>query len=148
VTGRPAKPANVRFYFDADVLGLAKAINNLRPDITYPGDPGGVFHKRRRPPCPIETTATPDVDWIPVVAERRWVIITRDSRIQEHRAEVGAVREHGAKMVALSGREAMTRWSQLEILMCQWRQIEAVVDAEAPVIYRATRSSWRPVPLG
>jgi PIN like domain len=147
VTARPVRPANVRFYFDADVLGLAKAINNLRADITFPGDPGGLVHKRRRAPCPIGSTATPDVEWIPIVAARRWVIITRDSRIQEHRAEIDAVRQHGARMVALSGREAMTRWDQLEILRCQWRQVEAIVDAEAPAIYRATRTSLKPLPL-
>jgi hypothetical protein len=147
VTARRVRPADVRFSFDADVLGLAKAINNLRPDITYPGDPGGVVNKRWRPPCPIETTATPDVEWIPIVAARQWVIITRDSRIQEHRAEIDAVRQHGARMVALSGREAMTRWDQLEILMCRWRQVEAVAEAEAPAIYRATRTRLKPLSL-
>ena len=54
---RPAKPATVRFYFDADVLGLAKAVVGLRSDSTYPGDPGGVVHKRQRPPCPITSAA-------------------------------------------------------------------------------------------
>jgi hypothetical protein len=37
-----AKPAAVRFYLDADILGLAKVLVTLRPDMTYPGDPGGV----------------------------------------------------------------------------------------------------------
>jgi hypothetical protein len=40
------KPAEVRYYFDADVLGLGKTVTRLRPDATYPGDPGGVLHKR------------------------------------------------------------------------------------------------------
>jgi hypothetical protein len=31
---RPAKPANVRFYVDADVLGLAKVLVGLRSDVT------------------------------------------------------------------------------------------------------------------
>ena len=39
------RPATVRFYFDADVLGLAKVIVSLRHDVTYPGDPGGVVHR-------------------------------------------------------------------------------------------------------
>lgn len=30
------KPAEVRFYFDADILGLGKLISGLRPDCTYP----------------------------------------------------------------------------------------------------------------
>jgi hypothetical protein len=36
---RPGKPATVRFYFDADVLGLAKILVQVRADVTYPGDP-------------------------------------------------------------------------------------------------------------
>jgi PIN like domain len=140
VTARRAKPAAVRFYFDADVLGLAKVIDKLRSDITYPGDPGGVVHKRERAPCPITTTATPDEEWIPEVAARQWLLITRDSRIQEHRAEIEAVRRHGARVVALAGREAIGRWAQLEILMCQWRQIERLANKSGPFIHRATRS--------
>jgi hypothetical protein len=38
---RPAKPALVQFYVDADVLGLAKILAQIRSDVTYPGDPGG-----------------------------------------------------------------------------------------------------------
>ena len=59
------RPATVRFYFDADVLGLAKVIVSLRSDVTYPGDPGGVVHRRWRPPCSITSPATSDEDWIP-----------------------------------------------------------------------------------
>jgi hypothetical protein len=40
-TPRRARPAQVRYYFDANVLGLAKVVSTLRPDVTYPGDPGG-----------------------------------------------------------------------------------------------------------
>jgi hypothetical protein len=35
-----ARPATVRFYFDADVLGVAKVVAALRSDVTYPGDRG------------------------------------------------------------------------------------------------------------
>jgi hypothetical protein len=147
VTARPVKPATVRFYFDADVLGLAKVIDKLRPDITFPGDPGGAVHKRLREPCPITTTATPDAEWIPEVSARRWLIIRRDSRIQEHRAEIGAVTAHGARMVVLAGRAAIGRWDQLEILMCQWRGIEALADQPGPFIQRATRSGLAEVKL-
>jgi hypothetical protein len=52
----PAKPATVRFYFDADVLGLAKTVVKVRSDVTYPGDTGDRVHKRERPPCPITST--------------------------------------------------------------------------------------------
>jgi hypothetical protein len=142
-----AKPASVRFYFDADVLGLAKVVAGLRSDSTYPGDPGAVIHRRKRAACPITTPATPDSEWIPDVAHRGWLIITRDSRIKERRAEVAAVRDNDARLVALSGREATGIWAQLEILMSQWRRIEALLDASPPFIWAAHRSGLRAVSL-
>lgn len=141
------RTAPVRFYFDADILGLGKLLANLRPDVTYPGDPGGVLHKTRRPPCPITTPHTRDLDWIPVVAQARWVAITRDRHIQDHRAELAAVRDHRLRLVALSAPEARTTWEQLEVVMCQWRAIEALVDQEGPLLTVATRTSLRTLPL-
>lgn len=38
------RPAQVRFYVDADLLGLGHALAALRNDVTYPGDPGKVIH--------------------------------------------------------------------------------------------------------
>jgi hypothetical protein len=145
---RRAKPAAVRFYFDADVLGLAKTLVPLRPDLTYPGDPGGVVHRRQRPPCPITSTATDDTVWIPETARQGWLIITRDSRIQHHRAEVAAVRTSGARMVALASDEARGTWHQLEILMCQWRAIERRLEEPGPFIYTASRTALRAVEFG
>jgi hypothetical protein len=142
-----ARPATVRFYFDADILGLAKVICRLRSDVTYPGDVGGIVHKRERPACPIVNTSTLDPDWIPVVAARGWLIITRDSRIQERRAELRAVRDNNARMVALAGKEATGTWAQLEVLMTQWRRIEELLDQPTPLVYSATRTSLRAVPL-
>jgi len=75
------------------------------------------------------------------------LIITRDSRIQDHRAEVAAVKDHGAKMVALAGKEALGRWQQLEVLLCQWRAIEPLATKPGPFIFSATRTSLRSIPL-
>jgi hypothetical protein len=52
-----------------------------------------------------------DTEWIPVVAHSRWLIITRDRHIQENRREIISVREHGARMVALSARMREARSS-------------------------------------
>lgn len=122
------RPAEVRFYFDADVLGLAKVVVRLRPDVTYPGDPGGVVHKRKRPPCPVSSPAEKGRIWIPRVAGLGLLIITRDSAIQRYRAELAAVRENNARMVALAGRDATNTWAQLELFMTQWRAIDALTQ--------------------
>ena len=46
------RPAQVRIYLDADLLGLGKILASLRNDVTYPGDPGAVIHKRQRRRAP------------------------------------------------------------------------------------------------
>lgn len=138
---------SVRYYVDADILGLAHVLCPLRGDMTYPGDPGAVINKRRRPPCPIATTATVDTDWLPVVAARGWLVISRDHNIRENIAERRAVREHGAKMVALAGGDARTKWGQLELVMGHWQRIEQLADEAGPFIYLASRSGVRKLDL-
>jgi hypothetical protein len=143
---RTHRPATIQFYLDADVLGLAKLLVQVRNDVTFPGDPGGgVVHRRQRPACPINDTNTPDTVWIPEVASRGWLIITRDSNIGVNRAEIAAVRDSGARMVALAGKEATGTWQQLEVLMNRWRSIEALRDEPGPFIYAATRTQLRRV---
>jgi len=126
---------------------LAKTVARLRSDVTYPGDPGGLVHKRQRPPCPITHPRVLDTEWLPAVARHGWLIVTRDSRIQDHRAEIEAVRSNDARMVTLAGKEAVGTWSQLEVLLCQWRAIERCLAEPGPFIYSATRTKLRHVPL-
>jgi PIN domain-containing protein len=138
---RPARLASVHFYFDADVLGLAKIIADVRRDATYPGDPGGpVKGGRVRQPCTVTNPATDDEVWIQETARQGWLIITRDRRIQDNRAEIGAVRVSGARMITLAGRDAMNTFDQLELLMCNWRAIEGKLSEPGPFIYTATRT--------
>jgi hypothetical protein len=141
------RPATVRFYFDADILGLAKLLVRVRPDMTFPGDPGGTVHKQTRPPCIITDAGIKDRVWIPECSRQGWLIITRDSRIQSHTREVDAVRSFKARMVALAGAEAKTTWDQLEVFMTQWRAIERLLEQDGPFIYSATRSTLKPIGL-
>ena len=141
------RPADVRFYFDADVLGVAKVIASLRYDVTYPGDPGATINKRVRPPCPVTTPAVKDEVWIPEVAQHGWLIVTRDRHIQDHPAEIAAVRDHGAKMVALSAVDAGSVWNQLEVVMANWRRFEDLLSRPGPCIGRGPRSGLGKVAL-
>ena len=127
------RAAQVRFYIDADLLGLGKILGGLRNDVTYPGDLGAVLHKRHRAPCPIARPDGLDTDWIPDVAGRVWLIVTRDSMIIQNRNEIAAIRENNAKMVALNQRDAQTKWGQLEVFMTQWRRIEALTSEPWPI---------------
>ncbi|MDQ7906626.1 hypothetical protein RB614_19100 [Phytohabitans sp. ZYX-F-186] len=142
------RPAEVRFYIDADILGLARVLAGLRDDVTYPGDPGATIRKRQRPPCPIESPAVKDVEWIGPVASRGWLILTRDGQIQAHTRELAEVRDHGAKMVALDTSQAHGTFDQLEIVMCRWRQLVDLLQQPGPYIYVASRTRLRRVDLG
>jgi uncharacterized protein with PIN domain len=136
------RTADVRFYIDADLLGLAKILASVRYDVTYPGDPGDRLYRRQRPPCLITNPATLDHDWLPTVAAQGWVVITRDRRIQGHRAEIAAVREHGARLITLSSADAVSKFAQLEIVMCRWRDIEGCTREPGPFIYQTTRTAF------
>jgi hypothetical protein len=145
---KPAKPAIVRYYVDADVLGLAKILVQVRGDVTYPGDPGGpVKGGRVRAPCPITDVGTADQVWITETARQEWLIITRDRHIQDHRAEIEAVRSSGARMVNLAGDEAVGTFAQLEVLMCQWRRVTGLLAETGPFIYSLTRTKLRSIEL-
>lgn len=135
------KAATVRFYADADILGVGKLLAGLRNDLTFPGDQGATIHKRARPPCAITTTRTIDSVWLPIVCKQQLLILTRDGKIRQHRAEISAVIENRGRMVALSSDDATNVWAQLEVIMTQWRRIEDLVDLPGPFIYTATRSS-------
>jgi hypothetical protein len=53
MSNRP-RPARVHYYVDADLLGVGKILAQIRPDVTYPGDPGGpVKGSRWRAACTI-----------------------------------------------------------------------------------------------
>jgi hypothetical protein len=105
-----AKAAQVRIYIDADVRGLGIVVGALRNDITYPGDPGALIHKRQRPPCPITNTTLLDIEWIPQVAARNWLIVTRDNEVfmtQWRRIE--ALIDVPGPFIVRASRTAMTR---------------------------------------
>lgn len=141
------KSAEVRFYVDADLLGLGHVLARLRPDITYPGDSGAIIHKRHRPPCPITSPAIKDTEWIPEVARRGWLILTRDRHIQDHRLEIAAVRDNAARMVTLTAESVRSVFDQLEIVMCRWRDLERCLTEPPPFIYAATRTGLRRITL-
>lgn len=133
------KPSVVRVYMDADLLGLADILCRLRPDFTRPGDPGAEINKRLRPPCPVISPGAPDEEWLPVVGKNGWLAVTRDRWIQDKVNELEAVRDNQVRMVNICGPDARDKWSQLEVFMARWREIEALIDEPGPFIRQVTR---------
>jgi len=65
----------------------------------------------------------------------------------DNRGETAAVRDNGAKMVALNQKDAATKWGQLEVFMTRWRDIEALTRAPGPFIWRASCTALTRIPL-
>jgi hypothetical protein len=80
------------------------------------------------------------------LADDRWghePCRTADRHILDRAPEIEAVRDSGARLVNLASDEAVTRFAQLEVVMCQWRRIESLLAETGPFIYFATRMSLR-----
>jgi hypothetical protein len=137
------KDADVRFYFDADILGLAHIVCALRPECTYPGDPGVKIKRQIRSPCIVENPRAKDREWIPVVGGQNWVAITRDKDIQSHLSLLQLVKEYRLRLVTLTGADAGAPWGQLGIVLPQWKNIESLVDKPGPIVVAATRTGFR-----
>jgi hypothetical protein len=145
---RRTRPAEVRFYFDADILGVARIVASLRPDVTFPGDPGAEVQRRYRGPCPVASTRVPDREWIPIVTARGWAIVTRDRHIRDRPAELAAVLEHGARLFAITSRETpLDTFRILEIVMTRWRDIERIATLPGPFVYAVARGGTSRIPL-
>lgn len=136
----------LRYYIDADLLGVAKLLVQVRPDVTYAGDPGGLGPDRRlRPACAI-TPETPDAVWIPRVASMGWVVISRDRHILHRPAEKQAIVDHAARIITLDARKTqLTKWLELEIVVSQWRAVEQLTTTPGPWVYTASRTGLRKV---
>ncbi len=139
--------AHVQYYIDADMLGRGKLLVQVRttsPTRAIQAAFCTIVGVSPAPSClrPCRTS-NGSRSW----TANHWLIITRDANIAVNRAEIAAVRDNAARMVTLSGRDAIGTWNQIEILMTQWRQIQSFLDQPGPFIYAATRTSIRAVDL-
>lgn len=74
-----------------------------------------------------------DPDWIPIVGDRGWVVITSDKRLRTRPAEASLAITHKLKAVHLHG-DIGTRpaWEQLVRLTTRWEAVERQSANEGP----------------
>lgn len=109
-----------RFFVDENDLALGKALDAERGDVVYPGHPD----------LPEVPRAALDDEWLPVVAEKGLVVITRDKKIRYRPAEKRAWIDHGVRGFVLTGKSSQTTADSQAILGRHWPIIEAAVDGE------------------
>jgi hypothetical protein len=104
----------LRFYADESALGVGRTLEAARRDVVHAG------HKLV-PECPLGSL---DTEWIPCVAARGLIVISRDRRIRTKPAELALLREHRLRVLWIAGKRDLSTWDTLVRLVRSWDHIE------------------------
>ena len=88
----------VRFYVDESAAGLGLALAAARSDTIHSGH-------ALIPECP---RGALDTEWIPAVAARGLIVITRDKKLRTKPVEVRALWEHGLRVFCIGGKRDLS----------------------------------------
>ena len=120
----------IRFFFDESSLGLGRCLALARSDVVYPGHPR----------CQVKA-GDDDVEWLPVVAEQKWVVILRDKRVRRRPNERNELAHHNLRLLVMSAAGQLSIWEQLRIFVLRWDKIESLIQEQpGPWLYRLTKT--------
>lgn len=114
---------DVAYVVDENLLRLGNGLSAVRRDTA----------RFSRPPIEeLLPQGIPDPDWIPIVGDHGWVVITSDRRLRTRPQEASLAIAHKLKVIHLHG-DVGTRsaWEQLVRIAVRWGSVEAQV-ARAP----------------
>lgn len=112
----------VRFCVDESAIGLGLALAAARSDTIHIGHP-------LIPECP---RGALDVEWIPAVAARGLVVITRDKKLRTKPVEVRALWAHGLRVFCIGGKKDLSTWEWLGRVVRHWPRMEAIMAERGP----------------
>ncbi|ORC02698.1 hypothetical protein B1T48_16965 [Mycobacterium persicum] len=117
-----AVEGRVRFYVDESAAGLGLALTAARSDTIHSGH-------ALIPECP---RGALDTEWIPAVAARGLIVITRDKKLRTKPVEVRALWEHGLRVFCIGGKRDLSTWEWLERVVRQWPRMETLIEQRGP----------------
>lgn|GEM_PF-1619029 len=118
------------FYLDASLqLPVCQALDLIRPDVQFPGKTG----------CPISAPNVPDEHWLPIVGDLDWIVVMRDKRIRNRKAERDALMASGVRAFCLTGAGNYSKWDTLSLLVRRWASMEDISAGAGPYIYALTQ---------
>lgn len=128
------------YFTDENTLGLGKLLRRGgRDDVLHPGH-------EDLPEVPL---GTPDLGWMPIVAERDLVVLTRDRRIRTRPAELRAYWELGIRSVWLGGKQDLSPSDQVDLFLRNEQRLlrEVVKRGPGPWALAMSASGVRPLRL-
>lgn len=110
----------LRFYVDESALGLGEALTVAHKDTVHAG------HPLLPATCRL---GADDVEWIPEVASRRFVVFLRDKRVRTRPVEIATLRAAGLRVFWLAGKQDLSTWGYLTRVVNHWDMIERAVGS-------------------
>lgn len=134
-------PFSPVYFADENTLGLAKVLRRAgRNDFLSPGHPD-------LPEVPLGAL---DLEWMPIVGARGFVVVTRDRRIRTRPAELAAYREHGIRSVWIGAKRDMRPDEQAALFLRHEERIvrEIIKRGAGPWALSLNVTGPRPMHLG
>jgi len=134
-------PFSPVYFADENTLGLAKVLRRSgRKDFLSPGHPD-------LPEVPLGAL---DLEWMPIVGARGFVVVTRDRRIRTRPAELAAYREHGIRSVWIGAKRDMRPDEQAALFLRHEERIvrEIIKRGAGPWALSLNVTGPRPMRLG
>lgn len=111
------------YFTDENTLGLGKLLRRAgRDDVLYPGHEDLVD-------VPL---GTPDLDWMPVIARRRLIVVTRDRRIRTRPAELRSYWQHGIRSVWIGAKQDLGPRQQVELFLRHEQRLQREITKRGP----------------
>jgi hypothetical protein len=129
-----------RYFTDENALGLGKLLRRSgRTDVVYPGH-------EALPDVPL---GMPDLEWMPIIAQRDLIVVTRDRHIRSRPAELHAYLELGIRSVWLGAKRDLGPVDQREIFLKHEQRLlrEIVKRGPGPWALAMTPSGVSPIRL-
>ncbi len=128
-------PELVTWFVDENNLFLARRLAERVENVVYPGHSDLPEIPRR----------TPDDQWLPIVGQKRMIVLTRDARIRYRPVEKARWLEHGVRGFVLTAAGNMRIDDQLSLLGDHWPAMTRWIDhnPDGPWMLAVTRSEIR-----
>jgi PIN like domain len=107
-------PNGLRFFVDEAALGLGLMLAIARNDVIHTGH-------ALIPDVPLGAL---DDEWMPKVAARGLVVITRDKKIRTKHAKTLLYGQYGLRVFAIGSKRDLNNWDTLCLVVRRWDDIE------------------------
>lgn len=128
------------YFTDENALGLGKLLRRSgREDVLYPGH-------EDIPEVPLGAS---DLDWMPIVAARGLIVLTRDKHIRSRPAELRTYMEHGIRSVWIGAKQDLGPREQLDLFRKHEPRLrrEIIKRGDGPWALAMSPSGVRPLNL-